>query len=68
MTSFADPHFFIRERDVLEGIAAEATMKNLLSLNAAVAEMRRSAEHPLAARQVWEGVLLVYARALGAQV
>ena len=66
--SGADPHFFIRERDVLERIAAEATTKNLLSLNAAVAEMRRSAEHPLAPRQVWEGVLLVYARALGAQV
>ena len=41
-------------------------MKNLLSLNAAVAEMRRSAEHPLSARQVLEGVLLVYAKALGA--
>ena len=38
------------------------------SLNAAVAEMRRSAEHPLAPRQVWEGVLLVYVRALGGQV
>ena len=66
--SGADPHFFIREKDVLEKIAADATMKNLLSLNAAVAEMRRSAEHPLAPRQVWEGVLLVYVRALGGQV
>ena len=53
---------------MLEKIAADATMKNLLSLNAAVAEMRRSAEHPLAPRQVWEGVLLVYVRALGGQV
>ena len=42
--SGADPHFFIREKDVLEKIAADATMKNLLSLNAAVAEMRRSAD------------------------
>lgn len=66
--SGAEPHFFIREKDVLEKIAADATMKNLLSLNAAVAEMRRSAEHPLAPRQVWEGVLLVYVRALGGQV
>ena len=48
--SGADPHFFIREKDVLEKIAADATMKNLLSLNAAVAEMRRSAEHPHPAR------------------
>ena len=66
--SGADPHFIIREKDELEKIAADASMKNLLSLTAAVAEMRRSAEHPLAPRQVWEGVLLVYVRALGGQV
>ncbi len=60
------PHFFIHEAEVMTSIANGASMKNLLSLNAAVAEMRRSAEHPLSARQVWEGVLLVYAKALGA--
>ena len=60
------PHFFIHEAEVMTSIANGASMKNLLSLNAAVAELRRSAEHPLSARQVWEGVLLVYAKALGA--
>lgn len=64
--SGVEPHFFIREGETMRAIADGATLKNLLSLNAAVAEMRRSAEHPLSPRQVWEGVLLVYAKAVGA--
>lgn len=60
-----EPHFFVTSAAEMAACVRETGMQALLSLNAAVAEVRRSAEHPLSARQVWEAVLLIYAQALG---
>lgn len=60
-----EPHFFVTSGSEMAEIVRDTKLQALLSMSAAVAEVRRSAEHPLSARQVWEAVLLIYAQALG---
>jgi DNA polymerase-3 subunit delta' len=61
----AEPFYFVHDGEALARIARGTSAGRLSSLNAAAAEMRRYAEHPLSPRQVWEGVLILYAHALG---
>lgn len=57
-------HFFIHEKDVMERLVAGIPIDRLMSFMKLVDDMRRAAEHPLAPRQVWEGILLEYVKTL----
>ena len=58
------PHFFIGLADEMARLTAAVPDKALFELSAAAAEMRRAAEHPLSARQVFEAILFRYAQTL----
>ena len=57
--------YFIHETEAMAQLTTGVSLEALLALVAEVETMRRSSEHPLSARQVWEGILLQYAKALG---
>lgn len=55
------PRYFIKRADALARLAARTDFERLSALEKLVASVRRSAEHPLNPKQVWESALLHYA-------
>lgn len=57
-------HFFIHEKETMERLVAGIPVEKLLDFVKEVEGMRRASEHPLSPRQVWEGILIEYAKVL----
>lgn len=57
-------HYFIEFADRMPALVANTTPVRLMELNKKVAQMRRTAEHPLFGRQVFEAILFAYTDAL----
>ena len=54
------PRYFVGEADAIERLAQKADASKLWDFLAVCGGVRRAAEHPLNARQVWEAVFIRY--------
>lgn len=62
-----EPRYFTNEAQPLRLVTAKMTQAALWEFSAKVLGVRRAAEHPLNAKQVWEAILLAYRTACGAK-
>ncbi len=63
MKSGLAPRYFVNESAALSQIAGRASLKALFGFEAEAKSVRRSSDHPLNAKQVWEAALLRYQQA-----